>query len=227
MHVWIIYFCNDNRLIFCENLDDNFILGKGHPRKVEVSLSIKNFHTKNIFSLFHPADPRGITKGGLPGIPIQHLPQVVPRVVQTTSSVHPSLHFALSYLLNGIFYWIFITIVWLVKNCCECPLLSEPLLKTTAHCPVGYSQDFQGICPPNDIKVFRTVQSLWYIDSSLQPHISPSYTIPSGDEVDDDMSQLPFCCQWEPVEEYFLPTIISYCRAVFYPVFKCFSTLQT
>ena len=33
--------------------------------------------------LFHPADPRGFTLGGLPGIPIHlwHCPQVVPRVV--------------------------------------------------------------------------------------------------------------------------------------------------
>ena len=40
---------------------------------------------------FNPADPRGITQGGLPGFPTQldiYFLQVVPRVDQTTGSMH-------------------------------------------------------------------------------------------------------------------------------------------
>ena len=41
--------------------------------------------------LFHPAYPRGVMLGALLGIPTElwHLPQVVPRVVQTTDFMHP------------------------------------------------------------------------------------------------------------------------------------------
>ena len=67
---------------FCSKMNN---LALSHVNIFKIKISFKEF------AFFNPADSRGITEGGLPGFPTQlwHLPQVVPRVYQTTGSVHP------------------------------------------------------------------------------------------------------------------------------------------